>query len=1314
MESIRDAPSKDEPCLVHPFYLASAQPHLNEPTTCQRLDAVLDSFVKGVNSENTDKIQLTGDFHRSLVEWAGITSLDDLKEIVKYFERILNETSAHTNRAFYAFCQGQLLYMLYQKGKSTEILNSSITLLHEAVNSAGLRSALRSLSLRQLGSAYDNRFMNTHDIQDICQAICYKQSALNSVPAHPEKMIYFDNLSNSFWKKFNMTNSMEDCDRAVELQEQALSCLSESADPITKAKALCNLANVLARRCTSNGSVDDMEKAIEMATNAVNLTPAMHERRFQCLLALANALTLHVIHFGLTIEYSKQTVTAYEEALKIAPLKGDGRGKCLQLLAYALLVQHKLNASSDDLNLGIQYVTEAISVLPERHALLSDCFSTLSTGLNARFQLTNCRDDLNGAIEAGRKAIELIPNTMHDVQQSGIMNDFGLVLQARYLLTGSLEDLDEAIVFKQRAVMLALKNHPSEALFKSNLGNSLRERFCRTGSVEDLDNAVQILESAVQQTPFNCSERSMYLGTLSSALRARYSRRGDIADLNKAVQIKEEAVQYIPKNHADRSIYLNGAGKSYMARYQRLYSSEDLKKGLAYLEEAVENSSRGHCQYVYWITSLGEGLVLKYSTMDSSESLDRAIIIFEQALSLTDIKGLDYISIQDSLADALEKRFDKYGNFEDLERAFNNYITSLLATPENDRVRPQRMRNLGDTFRKRFQITKDINDLNQAIDLYEAAILATAEDDPDWALCSYALGGSLAARSELSSNLEDCHRALEVLIAGAEVLSAPPSTRFANAFSAGKAIYKLSEVELAVAAACFRRAVELLPLCVPRALTFRDRLRPLSYCGNIANIAADTALRAGLPPSDIVEMLELGRGVIASLYLDTRSDIKILDNQHPELAKRYWDLRNALDSQPNSLVSMHQDTVLDSHHRHALSNEFDIILTTIRGLPGFERFMLGPSSTEMMALAKEGPIVVFNIADCSSAFLVTREKISSLLLPDLKYSELEMRAKLAVGGMEDEMLASYDDRKSDMSDILEWLWDVAVGPVLEELGFTHTPGGNEEWPHVWWVPNNWLSILPIHAAGYHKKGSTKNVLDRVISSYIPTVRSLSYARERNVKLSDGEVDEILLVGMPTTPEQPDLPYVESELRNICEVIPKATSTVIKNPKKGDIIPLISRARVVHFACHGESVPGDPSQSFLSLDDWRSDPLTVTDIIALKLNCGLMYLSACHAATCHSENLLEEAIHIAGAYHLAGIPHVIATLWQIGDYYSADLAKLFYNGLLDSFGQIDFTRSAESLHKSVRHLRDQTRRIPGFVREADPDPLIWAPYIHMGP
>jgi CHAT domain-containing protein len=125
---------------------------------------------------------------------------------------------------------------------------------------------------------------------------------------------------------------------------------------------------------------------------------------------------------------------------------------------------------------------------------------------------------------------------------------------------------------------------------------------------------------------------------------------------------------------------------------------------------------------------------------------------------------------------------------------------------------------------------------------------------------------------------------------------------------------------------------------------------------------------------------------------------------------------------------------------------------------------------------------------------------------------------------------------------------------------------------------------------------------------------------------------------------------------------------------------------------------------LILSGDRAAPLTVADISTLHLTGSLAYLSACDT-TVASPNLADEAIHITGAFHLAGYAHVIGTLWPVDDTAARDLANDIYRHLTrDGSAPPDVSHGAHALHHATRRLRDQ-----------HPDkPALWAAHTHTGP
>ena len=98
-------------------------------------------------------------------------------------------------------------------------------------------------------------------------------------------------------------------------------------------------------------------------------------------------------------------------------------------------------------------------------------------------------------------------------------------------------------------------------------------------------------------------------------------------------------------------------------------------------------------------------------------------------------------------------------------------------------------------------------------------------------------------------------------------------------------------------------------------------------------------------------------------------------------------------------------------------------------------------------------------------------------------------------------------------------------------------------------------------------------------------------------------------------------------------------------------------------------------------------------------------SACRTARNTAAHLLDEAIHLASAFQLAGYPHVVGTLWTIYDTIAVDVARAFYAGLETQRQALDVSQSAQALHHSVRDLRDN--------RNLASVPSQWAAYLHTG-
>jgi len=561
---------------------------------------------------------------------------------------------------------------------------------------------------------------------------------------------------------------------------------------------------------------------------------------------------------------------------------------------------------------------------------------------------------------------------------------------------------------------------------------------------------------------------------------------------------------------------------------------------------------------------------------------------------------------------------------------------------------------------------------------------------------------------ELSGVKEHKEQAIEALESAVQMRIAPPSVRIQAAIRVSQYLAADSRR----ASRSLKLAVQLLPTLNPRYLSRRDQQNNVSQFSGLASIAASAALEADENPYDVLSLLEIGRGVMATLQLHIRSDISELERTHPEIGREFLELREQLDSVPNVLIAR-EDVFPSLEYRRTLSKKFDNLIDSIRLLEGFERFLLGPSEPELKDLSALGSIAVFNISEIrSDALIVTEQGVRNLPLPLLNVHDLGKYAITFLDAVKSTNVQTYSHRKNAVKDVLKWLWQCAVGPVLEVLRIKEIGYENAKRPRIWWVCGGLLSILPVHAAGV----GSQNAIDIVTSSYTPTLKALVFARDRERRALNVTLQRALLVGMPTTPDCGNLSFVNQELHGIQEVIPKSIPTlVLRNPAKSQIIATFHQHEIVHLACHGTISVADPSQSSLLLDDWNHDPLKVSDLISLKApTAQLAFLSACHSAASRDLRLLDEAIHMSSAFQLLGFPSVIGTLWQITDSNSPDVVKDVYRWMVEeSSDKVEIKRSAAGLHRAIRSLREKTRQIPRFSRLVPDDPLIWAAYVHLG-
>lgn len=208
--------------------------------------------------------------------------------------------------------------------------------------------------------------------------------------------------------------------------------------------------------------------------------------------------------------------------------------------------------------------------------------------------------------------------------------------------------------------------------------------------------------------------------------------------------------------------------------------------------------------------------------------------------------------------------------------------------------------------------------------------------------------------------------------------------------------------------------------------------------------------------------------------------------------------------------------------------------------------------------------------------------------------------------------------------------------------------------------SGYIGLLPLHAAG----NNTYNAMDYVISSYTPTFQALDFSLQRADSVPYHRDLKVLMIAAPKKEGRKTL-ETTAELDSIKEGLGKNTGfTVLHEPPCQIVLEELPKHDLIHFSCHGQSNPTDPSASALEIaspsEGQEPSLFTVRDLASLNHDrARITYLSACSTAENSSSELLDETIHIASAFQLTGFPHVIGTIWEVRDNAAVEVSRQFY-------------------------------------------------------
>ncbi|HEX9731868.1 MAG TPA: CHAT domain-containing protein [Thermoanaerobaculia bacterium] len=233
----------------------------------------------------------------------------------------------------------------------------------------------------------------------------------------------------------------------------------------------------------------------------------------------------------------------------------------------------------------------------------------------------------------------------------------------------------------------------------------------------------------------------------------------------------------------------------------------------------------------------------------------------------------------------------------------------------------------------------------------------------------------------------------------------------------------------------------------------------------------------------------------------------------------------------------------------------------------------------------------------------------------------------------------------------ERLYEALIAPVARHLG------GVER---LVIVPDGLLHALPFDALTNPSSG--RLVVQDYRVSFAASANLYARSRRRDAELASTDQLEPLIVGNPEFDRRRynlrDLPGAADEARRVAKVYRVADPLIGFAATKERFLALAAEAPLIHFGGHAVPNHQAPGRSYLLLAPTAGsdDPgaLYSQEISGLRLpRTRLVVLAAC--STARGQTLRGEGVFsLAYAFQSAGVPGVVASLWDVDDAVTAEL------------------------------------------------------------
>jgi tetratricopeptide (TPR) repeat protein len=906
----------------------------------------------------------------------------------------------------------------YRRTGDLSLLERSIAILRPLVQECPPLSPMRGVLCVNFGNCLQRYYDRTSDRQSVVDAHRYYVEALDRFPqGHPLRGQIIVSIQTALedMDKLDLPRDtslfhpgkMDIADRMSYLQRYRYLQGGTLAPGILP--DLVKMIKQATNDFHENGSLKLLEILMDLLEQSLSVCGAQDPRRMQFLQQKGLMQYTHFVRTG-SLPSLHAAILAYEEFIERSPVEDEGLLSCMSNLAQCLDERSQHGAREDDLMVSIAMHRRVMERALPGHPHHVDAIIAMTTTLD--HMVERLQD-----VEAGEEAIRLYQYLLASCELSGgqqvlAKGHYGLALINRYQSTDELAALDEAITMLREVLTLIKPDSASEkqqrATFLHNLGIAVHMRHERAGDIDSLDEAIKLYEELLNLLHPSDSMRSVALMALGNGYFDRGSQRHSMEELAIARRNYEDALSLRPRGHPNRSNVLHSLSQLLQILWSSQRDPELLIQAMEHVREGLELSpyANGYV-YIYGLKRLAEMDVIYFHLTQDSSILDEAVALLRQTLALL---------------------------------------------PPGQKLRGPALLDLAGACWLMFLQTKKEVDLRESKRCLGEAMQVFSTGSRFWYECTL-----LRFRQALQSGGISSHRDIPASIrVGIEFLSNEDLDiirRMEFALDALKSVrpYAQNETERELLT-FYTTAIEHLPrsLAASEATpAARYQLLEKQATGEIGRSAFMLALKLGVP-KDALRLLETCRAAFWSQALWTRVQLGGLP---ADISKELQSIFQSLEAPHESArkLGTGMPTVWEGgpamEKRRRQRRRLEELATSIRELPGHDRFMLPPTYEGLRKAAAGTTIVILAHDATGSAALVLRADAQDAIhvpLPNVPEERLKKLIEdgkhfgTSVRGVEGEdrlgLLIKQKVANKAETDVYAEMWTSIVQPILHSLG----------------------------------------------------------------------------------------------------------------------------------------------------------------------------------------------------------------------------------------------------------------------------------------